>query len=183
VNTRKPVLMQQGHSNDFQTPPEALEPLWQYLRPGWTVWECACGDGILVRALAERHFQVIGSDLRDGRNFLTWRPDEPWDCLLTNPPYTAKQSFLERAYALGRPFALLLPLTALETRRRQRLFARHGLEVIFLPHRIRFLTPSGKPSRPWFGVAWFTHGLGVGRQMTFFPELEPRGGGAARPVS
>ena len=162
----KPPLAQ-GRSNDFQTPPEALLPLYPYLKKDWVIWECGCGEGNLVRAFEEKGHKVIGTDILTGQDFLEYEP-ERYDCIVTNPPYSLKQKFLERAYSLGKPFALLLPLTTFETGKRQRLFKKYGVEVIFFDKRINFKTPSGKGSGSWFATAWFTNWLNIGRQLTFF---------------
>jgi len=98
--------------------------------------------------------------------FLKWVPEE-FDCIVTNPPYSLKNEFLERCYELKKPFALLLPLTALETRRRQRLFKEYGVEIVVLPKRINFETPSGRGSGSWFAVGWFTNWLNIGKQLVF----------------
>ena len=95
-----------------------------------------------------------------------WQPAH-WDCIVTNPPYSLKQKFLARAYQLGKPFAFLLPLTTLETRIRQELFKKYGLEIILFDRRINFEVPSLKESRSWFSTAWFCSGLRIGRQLTF----------------
>jgi hypothetical protein len=55
---------------------------------------------------------------------------------------------------LGRPWAMLMPLTTLEGRR-QELFRRHGVELLLLDRRVNFETPSGGGSGAWFPVAWF----------------------------
>lgn len=165
--TRKPKTMQQGHDSDFQTDPWVLAALYPYLRREWIVWESAAGEGQLSRALAERGHWVIGSDVRTGQDFFTTNPPE-WDVQITNPPYQAKDAWLERSYALGKPFALLLPLTTFEGRKRQELFRRHGVEVICLPKRPTFTTPGGKVGGSWFTCAWFTFGLGVGQALTFW---------------
>jgi hypothetical protein len=172
--------LKKNYSNDFQTPPEALEHLLPYVKKEWVIWECAEGNGNLTHALSQKGFRVIGSDIQpervaalneleqhfEGKDFLTWQPPK-WDCIITNPPFKYKQEFLERCYQLGKPFALLLPLTTFETKKRQRLFNKYGLEVIFLPNRINFETPSGKGSGSWFAVAWFTWKFGIGKEMTF----------------
>jgi hypothetical protein len=92
---------------------------------------------------------------------------EHYDCIITNPPFSIKQQFLERAYMLGKPFAFLLPLTTLETKKRQDLFRLYGLEIILLDRRINFFTPSGMVSSAWFATAWFTWGLNIGKQLSF----------------
>jgi len=157
---------QRGSSDDFQTPPKALKLLMPHLRPFKIIWECAEGQGLLSNALRQEGFEVIGTDLLDGHDFLMWQP-ECYDVIVTNPPYRFKNEFLERAYLIGKPFALLLPLTTFETKRRQRLFRDFGVEVIFLPDRINFLTPSGQGTGAWFAVAWFTWGLNIGKQLNF----------------
>ena len=162
----KPPL-QQGHSNDFQTPPEALEPLLPYLKKDWLIWECASGNGNLANKLNTLGYRIVRSDILTGENFLYWQPDDNFDCVITNPPFSIKQKFLERCYELKKPFALLLPLTTFETAKRQKLFRENGLEVIFMPKRINFETPSGKGSGSWFATAWFTYGLNIGKEMTF----------------
>lgn len=159
-----------SYANDFQTPPTALLPLIPFLKKEWTVWECACGKGNLVRKLEEEGFNVIGTDILTGHDFLYWKPDN-FDCIVTNPPYKLKQQFLERCYQIGKPFALLLPLTTFETKSRQSLFYKYGIEVIFLSSRINFETPSGRGSGSWFAVAWFTWGLNLGSQMRFDFEI------------
>lgn len=155
-----------GSSDHFQTPPIALEPLYKYLHRGRCIWECACGKGYLVNALQDRGYDVFGTDILNGYDFLNWYPDR-FSMVVTNPPYSIKHKFLARAYQLSRPFALLLPLTAFETRERQELFETYGIEVIFMDKRIKFITPSGGKSRPWFAVAWFTWGLNIGKPYSF----------------
>jgi hypothetical protein len=80
---------------------------------------------------------------------------------------TTELDFFSRAYAIGKLFAFLLPLTTLETAKRQELFATYGLEIIFFPNRVNFETPNGKGSSAWFATAWFTHGLNIGQQLSF----------------
>ena len=154
-------------ADDFQTPPEALKPLLPYLKKDWIIWECAAGKGNLEKGLKKVGFSKIkATDILQGWDFLNWSPMY-FDCIITNPPFSLKQEFLERCYQLKKPFALLLPLTTFETQKRQRLFKKYGLEVIFLPNRINFETPSGKGTGSWFATAWFTNWLNIGKQFIF----------------
>ena len=157
----------QGSSNDFQTPPHALKPLLPYIPKDWVIWECAAGKGMLADEFRRLGYTVISTDILNGRDFLKWQPDYHWDIIVTNPPYSIKQKFLQRCYDLGKPFALLLPLTTFETGKRQALFKRYGVEVVFFDKRINFITPSGEGGGSWFATAWFTNGLNLGKQLTF----------------
>ncbi|MCC6837381.1 MAG: class I SAM-dependent methyltransferase [Bacteroidia bacterium] len=161
----KPPL-RQGGKDDFQTPPSALEPLFKFLKPHWKIWDCASGKGNLTRALKKKDYKVISTDILSGRDFLKYEPKE-YDCIITNPPFSLKQEFLQRAYCLGKPFAFLLPLTTLESAKRQFLFRCCGLELILFDHRINFETPDGEGEGSWFATAWFTNGLKIGKELTF----------------
>jgi hypothetical protein len=158
--------MRHGSSNDFQTPCEALYPLIPYIRKDWIVWECANGEGNLTMELKRLKYQVIDTDILTGNDFLKWQPDK-YDCIITNPPYSLKQEFLERCYQLGKPFALLVPLTTFETPKRQALFKKYGVQVIFFDKRINFTTPSKEGSGAWFATAWFTWGLNLPKDLNF----------------
>ena len=159
-----PPLCRNG-SDDYQTPPGTVLPLLPYL-PAGTIWECACGKGYLVEGLRQAGRRVIATDKKDGKNFLTWQPPD-WHCLVTNPPFSLKNEFLARAYDLGKPFAFLLPLTALESPSRQSLFRRNGIQVMVLDKRINFENPNQTASHPWFPVAWFCWRLDLPEQLTF----------------
>lgn len=165
----KPPL-KAGSPDDFQTPPEAIYPLLPFLKRHWTIWECAAGQGNLVKAFEKEGYAVIRTDILTGYDFLTYEPQIHYDVIITNPPYRHKQQFLERAYALHKPFAMLLPLTTLETSRRQELFKQYGINIILFDKRLNFTTPSGKTgkeSKSWFSTAWFTWGLGLPEQLNF----------------
>jgi hypothetical protein len=174
--------MSRNGSDAFQTPPEALEPLLTYLRTDWTIWECACGKGNLVQGLRQAGRTVIATDKNEGKDFLTWQPPDDWHCIVTNPPFSLKNEFLARAYDLGKPFAFLLPFTALESSPRQSLFRRNGIQVMLLDKRIQFETPTQVTSHPWFPVAWFCWGLGLPEQLTFVDPI-PDAKIIIRPIS
>ena len=164
--------MKQGSPDDYQTPPQALRPLLPFLKKDWTIWEPAAGSGYLADKLEQLGFGVIATDKFYDKEDVAWDflTDKPpyWDCIITNPPFSKKQQFLQRCYELGTPFALLLPLTTFETAKRQNLFKEHGLEVIFFDKRVNFETPNKiANSSSWFATAWFTWGLNIGKELTF----------------
>lgn len=164
-NTKPPLSA--GRPDDFQTPPYALAPLLPYLKKGWHIWECACGKGYLVNGLQNLGYAVTGTDIITGHDFFTYEP-EAYDCIVTNPPFRFKGQFWKRCCELGKPFALLMPLTALETKQRQQLMQRYGIEIILLDRRINFETPNMvEKSSSWFATAWFTNGFGIGAQISF----------------
>lgn len=162
----KPPLSQ-GRPDDFQSPKEAILPLLPYLNKEWTIWECASGKGNLSKALRERGFIVKDTDVLDGLDFLGNTDGIYFDCIITNPPYSLKEKFLEKCYKLGKPFALLMPLTALESEKRQKMFRKYGINLLIPNKRYNFETPSGKGSGSWFATAWFCHGLNIPNNLNF----------------
>jgi len=154
-------------ADDFQTPDYALNYLIPHLNKDWIIWECACGKGNIVNGLIKRNFEVIGTDYIKGEwDFLTDKPVQ-FDCIVTNPPYSKKQEFLQRCYELKVPFALLMPLTALESEKRQELYRKNSLQLIIPNKRINFETPSGKSSSSWFATAWFCGNMGLKKDLNF----------------
>lgn len=158
-----------GHSDEMQTPKEAIYCLLPYLKKKWTIWECAWGKGSLAKHLKSEGFNVIG----DYRDFITGLEIGGVDCIVTNPPYSLKDKFLKRCYEIGKPFALLMPLTALEGKKRGELYRKYGIQLIIPNKRINFETPSGKGSGAWFQTAWFTWGLNLSRDL-IFTDLEKK---------
>jgi hypothetical protein len=165
---RSHIPQKQGSPDDFQTPPKAVGPLLPYLRKEWHIWECAAGKGNLVRGLQSQGYQVYGSDLVQRVDFLTSSPPAAFDCIVTNPPYSLKDEFLGRCYGYAKPFALLMPLTALEGEAKQRLYQEHGIQLIVPNQRINFETPYGVDMGSWFTTAWFTWKLSLPRDLIFF---------------
>lgn len=137
----------------FPTPPWATRALCEHL-DRWgdiakeTAWDPACGEGHMVRPLAEYFQSVYASDVHDysavfpGQHRVTdflieWdrpaaaeRPRADW--IITNPPFRLAEAFVLRALAeadVG--VAMLVRTTFLEGGgRHERLFAQHPPEWI-----------------------------------------------------
>jgi len=152
-----------------QTPPRALAPLLPFIPRRWTIWEPASGEGLLVGALRAAGLKVIESDLITGQDFFEYQPDQAWDCLITNPPYSLKYHWLARCYDLGKPFALLLPLETLGAKTGQKMFYKHGISIILIHGRINFKMPrvGFEGSNAQFPVAWFVSGIDTGDRLVF----------------
>jgi len=165
---KKLAIQMGGRSDEFHTPKYAIKPLLPFLKKNWIIWECAWGKGSLAEHLEKEGFKVIGDSDVD---FIKVSYMDHSDCLVTNPPYSKKDEFLKKAFELGKPFAFLMPLTALEGIKRGELFRRYGIQLIIPNRRINFITPSGKGSGAWFQTAWFCWGLNLPKDLNFV-ELE-----------
>ena len=95
---------------------------------------------------------MVGSG---GKDFFTCDSDDVYDGIVTNPPYSIKDKFIEHCYKLEKPFALLLPVASFQGGKRGRMFMEHGMSTIVYNNRVDF---TGK-GNPHFGVAWFVYGF------------------------
>jgi hypothetical protein len=77
--------------------------------PPLRIWECAAGDGSMVRAFIIGGYTVTGTDIAEGQDFLCC-PAVECDAIVTNPPYALAQEFIEHAMALTRPAGLVAML-------------------------------------------------------------------------
>jgi len=94
-----------------------------------------------------------------------------FDAIITNPPYSCKDKFIEKCYETKKSFALLMPLTALEGKKRQQLYKKYGIQLIIPNKRINFETPSGKGGGSWFLTAWYCSGFNLPKDINFL-EIE-----------
>ena len=152
--------IQKEKTDDIYTPPYAIDPLLKYIPKGITVWECCdFGGSEITKKLKEHGCNVISTGIKE--NFFEYIPKEHFDLIITNPPYSLKDDFLERCYKLGKPFCLLLPITALEGKRRGKMFRNNGICVLVLDKRIDFLKHMGIKTKSsiWFNTSWFCYGV------------------------
>lgn len=108
-------------SDEYLTPAWAVEPVVKYLREAgakkiWCPFDHSYSH--YVRILRESGFEVICSHIDDGKNFFFWEPNEEYDVIVSNPPFSQKDNVLKRLSELGKPFMMLLPIPALQGQKR-----------------------------------------------------------------
>lgn len=146
--------IQSVKNDELYTPEIAVLPLLKYLPKNKIIWECTdYGSSKITKILRDNGFKVISTHKREF-DFLEDIPDFEFDIIITNPPYSIKDDFIEKCYSYGKPFALLLPIHALEGKRRGALYRKHGLELLVLDKRINYI--KSKKSN-WFNTSWFCY--------------------------
>ena len=79
-------------SDLYPTPPDVTDVLINLLSPVLPgkaiIWEPACGQGDMVRAIERCGYMVIGTDILEGRDFLTGELPVCFDWIITNPPFS-----------------------------------------------------------------------------------------------
>lgn len=148
----KQALLQASNYNELYTPEIAIFPLLKHIPKEGIYWECTdFGGSKITEVLEKSGRKVVVSHINSGVDFFKDTIDTHFDYIITNPPYSLKDKFLQRAYEIGKPFCFLLPITALEGVRRGELYRKYGVQVLVLDRRVDF---TGKKSN-WFNVSWF----------------------------
>lgn len=111
-------------SDEVYTPDYAVRPLLKYLegycnKPSYTIW-CPFDkeDSEFVRIFREEGYKVIATHIDNGQNFFYYEPEEHYDFIISNPPFSIKDDVLKRLYELKTPYAMLLPIPALQGQKR-----------------------------------------------------------------
>lgn len=163
--------IKKGPQDEVYTPECAIIPLIKYLPKNAIIWECTdYGSSNITKILKDNGFKVISTH-KNNFDFLTDDPEFDFDIIITNPPYSLKDEFLKKCYEYKKPFALLLPLTALEGIKRNALYKKYGLNLIVFDKRINFLN---QKKNNWFNTSWFTYKIDLGYEngLLRFEELK-----------
>ena len=84
----------------------------------------------MVRVMQENGFKVIGTDIETGTDFLTAELPENVEWIITNPPFSLADRFIETCLQHKRPFALILKSQYWHARKRYELFMKHPPKYI-----------------------------------------------------
>lgn len=147
----------------YPTPPSAVHALAdKYLLPD-IIWEPACGDGAISKALIGRGHEVISTDLvyrgygEGGIDFLKARHSLA-ETIVTNPPYKLAEDFIWKAHALDVGVTcLLLKLSFLEGVSRKKLFSVYPPRMVYVFSKRLTMTRNGEAQRSsgMIAFAWF----------------------------
>ena len=143
------------------TPFYAVEPLLEFLPKDKKIW-CPFDEewSAFYQLLSENNYNVIRSSLKEEKDFFRYEPDK-WDILVSNPPFSKKDAVLERAYSFNKPFALLLPITSIQGKRRYKVF-KNEIQMLVFDARVDYHTHNNMQSTTkgnHFGSAYFCRDL------------------------
>lgn len=111
-------------SDEVYTPAYAVKPLVKYIqqykdrtnKETLTIW-CPFDMSFsnYVKLFTEiPNVKVIYSHIDNGENFFFYEPEEEYDIIISNPPFSCKDSVLKRLFELDKPYAMLLPIPTLQ---------------------------------------------------------------------
>ena len=158
----------------YRTPPEAVYPLFNIglFTLSTKYWECACGDGAISKLLCDKYGEdkVVSTDLYDwgygksGVDYLTAPVPDGVSTIITNPPYSLFNEFLEKAYmdiskGVDQVW-FLAPLRYLASIRRKKFFQQPSFFFCLYVFSRRLPRPhafeyDGKKSSSMIDFGWF----------------------------
>lgn len=162
----------------YQSPPWLIDALAEHVNlNGLSVWEPACGEGQMVRALESHGAHVTGTDLHDygfdGQADQFDFVDQPvtayafhFDSIISNPPYGPQgklgEAFIRTGLDLlpaGGLLALLLPVDFDSAKTRAKFFGDcpDFAAKIVLRRRIAWFEPQPGQAGPSANHAWFIY--------------------------
>ena len=101
-------------------------------------------------------------------DFFKWTPE--FDVIVDNPPYSCKKEVFERCIALGKPFALYVPLDTMERGYIRKLMNGSDLQIIIPAKRTDFITDyeigHSSPPHKTIWICWKMN-IADGRQIIF----------------
>ena len=132
-------------SDEVYTPSYAVQPLIKYLKifeeklghkvTVWCPFDLASSKYVID--FKNAGFNVINSHIKKDKNFFYYEPEEQYDIIISNPPFSQKDNVLKRLYELNKPYAMLLPIPSLQGQARFE-YMKDGLQYLGFDKRINY---------------------------------------------
>lgn len=136
MGLNKGYLTSDKKDNELYSPFYIVDHITKYISKDKVIW-CPFDEewSAYYRRLKELGYKVIRSSIQEGQDFLIYEPNERWDVIVSNPPFSIKDKVLERLYSLNKPFAILLPLNSLQGKSRFKYFVE-GIQILSFDARV-----------------------------------------------
>ena len=139
----KKLMYSAGSNDECYTPSYGVTPILKYIPEDSVVW-CPFDteESEFVKQISKQN-EVTYSHLVYDQDFFTYEPDH-WDVMISNPPFTNKRGFFERALSFNKPFALIMTNTWLNDSAPKQLFKDKDLQLLMFDKRMKFNMPDGR---------------------------------------
>ena len=137
------LMYSKGNNDECYTPYYAVKPILKYIPKDAIVWCPFDTDkSEFVKQISNTN-KVEYSHINNGQDFFEYEPDD-WDIMLSNPPFTNKRKYFERALSFNKPFALIMTNTWLNDSAPKQLFKDKDLQLLMFDKRMKFNSPDGR---------------------------------------
>ena len=130
-----------ANGDEVFTPFYAVEPLLKYIPKDKVIW-CPFDEkwSAFYQTFSENGYKVIRSSIIEGQDFFEYEPNEPYDIIISNPPFSKKDEVLKRLNELNKPFAVLLPANSIQGDKRYKYCFKNGIQMLYFDRRIDYHT-------------------------------------------
>lgn len=139
----KEVSYSNGNNDECYTPAYGVEPILKYIPEGAVVWCLFDKEESEFVKLISKTNKVVYSHIDLGQDFFEYEP-EHWDIIISNPPFTNKRKYFERALSFNKPFALIMTNTWLNDSAPKQLFKDKDLQLLMFDKRMKFVSLDGR---------------------------------------
>jgi len=103
-----------NEKDEYYTPEILVDAIIPYLKQFKTIW-CPFDteNSEFVIRFKEEGFNVLHSHIWNNQDFFQYTPEESYDVIVSNPPFTRKLEVFEKLFEIGKPFALIMGLPIL----------------------------------------------------------------------
>ena len=128
-----------NEKDEYYTPRVLVEPILPFIKPGSTIW-CPFDteDSEFVSCFKENGFNVIYSHIWNGQDFFEYEPDQEYDYIISNPPFTKKLEVFDRLYKIGKPFAMICGLPILNYQEVDDFFMDKEVQLLIVDKKVSF---------------------------------------------
>ena len=140
------ILYSNWNNDEWYTPEYAVKTILEFIPKDKIVW-CPFDtkDSEFVKQISMTN-KVVFSHINSWKSFFEYEPTH-WDIIISNPPFTKKRAFFERALNFNKPFALIMTNTWLNDSAPQQLFKDKNLQLLMFDKRIKFFHPDWRDNR------------------------------------
>ena len=125
--------------DEYYTPEILVKPILKYIKPHSVIW-CPFDTehSEFVIALKNAGHKVTYSHIIYGQDFFNYEPQESYDYIISNPPFTKKLEVFKRLYKLNKPFAMICGLPILNYQEVGEFFLDKPLQLLIVDKKVSF---------------------------------------------
>lgn len=139
----KQLMYSSGNNDECYTPDYAVDAILEFIPENKIIW-CPFDteESEFVKQISKQN-PLVYSHISTGQDFFNYEPDN-WDIIISNPPFTNKRKYFERALSFNKPFALIMSNTWLNDSAPKQLFKNKDLQLLMFDKRMKFISPDGR---------------------------------------
>ncbi|MCL6455072.1 MAG: hypothetical protein K6T78_15805 [Alicyclobacillus sp.] len=119
------------------------------------VLEPCIGDGAIADVLLSKYVDYVEwAEITKGRDFLTYDFGRTFDFILTNPPFSLAQEFIDKSLTIANCVVMLLRINFLASRQRKEWWQKHPPTAIHVLTRRPSFTGKGTDATDYGWFVW-----------------------------